>query len=204
MTYPDPVPLGGDGIDYEVLTEAAEMIRGIPGLTLDIGLRTGGSTKVIVDALEKDRTHVAIDPYGGLDYWFDGDQLCPLRFTNEEYRNPSLPKIYEYVFNAGLDFQFFNMTSAQFMRRFWDGVPTYDKGVQTIVNNYALVFFDGSHTLHNVLNEAVFFEWRTTTGSMLVFDDIDVYDHFVVDDHLRKCGWAQVTRTNRKVSYRKV
>lgn len=201
--YPPAIPLLGDGIDYEVLTEAAEMIRGVPGLTIDIGLRTGGSTKVIVDALEKGRTHIAIDPYGGLEYQFDETQ-CALRFTNEEYRNPSLPKIYEYVFNAGLDFQFFNMTSDQFMRRFWDGVPTYRDGVETVVNSYALVYFDGCHMLNTVLKEAVFFQWRTVTGSMFVFDDIDSYDHDVIDDHVRKCGWAQVTRTNRKVSYRKV
>jgi hypothetical protein len=201
--YPPATPLEGDGIDYEVLAEAARSIKDVAGLTCDIGVRTGGSTKIIVDELEEGRTHIGIDPYGGIDYPFDNGFIVDNAYPSEEYRNPSLPKIYEYVFSAGVNFQFYNMTSAQFMRRFWDGVPTYIQGVEAVVNNYALIYFDGCHTLNTVMSEAVYFEWRTITGSMFVFDDIDSYDHDVVHKYLSERGWAQVARTSRKVSYRK-
>jgi hypothetical protein len=202
FVYPDPVPLEGDGIDYEVLAEAARSIIDVPGLTMDIGLRTGGSTKVIVDNIRPGRTHIAIDPYGELPYWFDGDQLCPLRFTNEDYRNPSLPKIYDHCFEAGVNFMFYNMTSEQFMKRFEDGVPVYGGGVECIFNQYALVYFDGCHKFETVFMETLFFAVRAAPGAAFVYDDCEVYDHAAVERFLFDLGWVKVADTERKMSYR--
>lgn len=202
--YPDPVPLGTDGKDYHILTDAVRRISSVPGITCEIGVRTGGSTKLIVDELSQGRTHIGIDPYGGLPYTFDTNATCDILFTNEDYRNPSLPKIYEYAFSKGINFIFQNMTSAQFMRRFADGVPLYKDGVETIENNYALVFFDGLHQLETVMAETIFFETRAQQGTVFVYDDyLLLYNHEHIDRYLVDRSWKEIARTDRKISYYK-
>jgi hypothetical protein len=115
IAYPDPIPLGCDSTDYHVLTEAVRAIKDVPGLTCEIGVRTGGSAKLIFESLDQGRTHIGVDPYGGLPYVFDNGAEGIVDFTNERCRNPALPKIYECAFAAGVNFIFFNMTSQQFM-----------------------------------------------------------------------------------------
>ena len=201
LKYPDPIPFGTDSFDYYVLTEAVSNIKEIPGLICEIGVRTGGSTKLIIDELTNGRTLIGIDPYGGLPYDFDHRVDHNISFTNEDYRNPSLPKIYEYAFNKGVNFIFQNMTSEQFMLRFADGVPIYQDGKEVIENNYALVFFDGSHMTNTVLAETIFFEARTT--GVLVYDDYKLYRHEHIDQYLTERSWLEIAKTNQKISYRK-
>jgi hypothetical protein len=201
--YPAPTPLGCDSIDYHVLTDAVRLIKNVPGLTCEIGVRTGGSAKLIFDGLSEGRTHIGIDPYGGLPYKFDDGAEGIVDFTNERCRNPSLPKIYECAFSAGINFVFMNMTSAQFMSRFADGVPVYKNGYELLLNVYAMVFFDGLHTTDNVMAETMFFSRRATSGAVFVYDDHDAYDHERIDAYLRSQSWSMVDSTNRKISYKK-
>ncbi len=41
-----------DSSEYSILTNAVDMIKNIEGLTCEIGLREGGSTKIILDSLK--------------------------------------------------------------------------------------------------------------------------------------------------------
>jgi hypothetical protein len=60
-----------DSGDYYLLTKGVELSAHAEGLTCEIGLRTGGGTKHIMEALSKYRpgkVHIAIDPYGNILY----------------------------------------------------------------------------------------------------------------------------------------
>ena len=71
-----PQILPSDSAEYEILYEAARAIRGVPGLTCEIGLREGGGTEMILRGLrdsrpvpgDEARWHVAVDTYGSLPY----------------------------------------------------------------------------------------------------------------------------------------
>jgi len=202
--YPSAIPLEIDGKDYEVLIESVQSIEHILGMTCEIGVRTGGSTKLIVDEIKgKNRTHIGIDPYGGLDYVFDFGTIVTDAYSNKEYRNPSLALIYDYAFKSDVNFVFFNLTSEQFMKRYSDGVPVYDNGQETLLDTYALVYFDGLHTLNTVMVETQFFEARTMNGSILVYDDISLYDHAQIDTYLKDRNWNIKNKTTNKISYQK-
>jgi hypothetical protein len=60
-----------DSDNYDVLTEAVQRIQSVEGLTCEIGLRRAGGTKFILDAIkatQQNKTHIAIDPYGNIEY----------------------------------------------------------------------------------------------------------------------------------------
>ena len=121
-----------DSLNYEVLTEAVERTSEVSGATCEIGLRRGGGSKFIIDALarlkgsaagsQNRRSHVAVDPYGNIPYLQTDAHPVRLDYTNG-MRNECLMNMYLYAAEKNVDFYFMNMTDAQFFRRFSDGIP---------------------------------------------------------------------------------
>jgi cephalosporin hydroxylase len=180
-----------DSYEYEILQEAVSQIGDTPGAIVEIGTRRGGSARIIIDTLAmtgNTRRHMfCIDPYGNIpievsdksirvDHVQTDENNCiRLDYTNT-MRNRIIPSLYYYAYQAGLNFTFFCMEDSEFFKRFADGVPVYNDEKE-IVDTYAFVFFDGPHTNHHVEEELKFFLPRTREGSILVFDDMHVYDH---------------------------
>jgi hypothetical protein len=194
-----------DSDSYEVLYEAAYSIVNIKGLTCEIGVRAGGSSKIIVDAIMASkppatRTHIGIDPYGGIDYNHD-DKTVVVNAYENKYRDIAIPALFRYCVGSKVNFQYYQMTDTQYMKRFDDGVPVYLNNKEYILNTYALVFFDGPHTTKDVMSETKFFGDRAIKGSIFVYDDVTFYDHNKVDAHLKKNKWRPLSGTNKKLSY---
>ena len=54
---------------YDVMKKHILTLKGVDGLSCEIGLRRGGGTKTMLDAFlmnNDKRIHVAIDPYGNI------------------------------------------------------------------------------------------------------------------------------------------
>lgn len=138
------------------------------------------------------------------------EQLKKQTFTknykfDNSMRNRVVPSLYYYAFNAGLNFQFFFLEDTEFFSRYSDGVPVYENQKKKLINEYALVFFDGPHTNEIVKREAEFFIPRSVPGTMFVFDDHWMYEHEkVIDPLLFSSGFEVVYKGHTKVSYRKV
>lgn len=196
-----------NGEDYDLLEDATKLIKGVEGLTLEIGLRMGGGSKHIIDSLlangDNNRTHIAIDPYGFMDYPYDENTLAPLAF-GAPLMKKAMVAMYSYVRNKDIDFLFFPFEDEEYFRLFMGGVPVYKRGIKTIENNYALVYFDGPHTKKAVLNETRFFMDRARFGSVFVYDDVkNFYDHSVIEKFLFEEGWKKVLEASSKAAYRK-
>lgn len=177
MSY-NPQNLPADSRRYDCLYQAAQSIKGIEGITCEIGLRRGGGSETIVQGcLDNDdkRVHIAIDPYGDIPYALGGGHTH-FDYTND-MRGSALPRIFEWMHGKGVYFQFYGMEDTEFFRRFADGVPTYQNGVMTLENVYALVHFDGPHAVVPVRQEVEFFGTRSAVGTQWVFDDIETYAH---------------------------
>ena len=196
----------GDSFDYEVLQRAAQRVRDISGLVCEIGTRRGGSLKYIMDGLEGTRKHiVCIDPYGDIGYNGADNQMNVRYDYTNAMKHESLPQIYTYAASKNVNIVFFNLEDTEFMGRFHDGVPVYDGGKQ-ILNHYALVFFDGPHDTLSILNEVLFFLPRSRVGSVFVFDDIQTYQHQLIEQVLFSQGFKaiEVGPQQRKASYEKI
>ena len=200
------IPLETDSFDYELLYNASKSIVDIDGLICEIGIRRGGSLKYIIDGLpvNSQKTIIAIDPYGNIDYISEENEIGKLDYTNG-MKNESMPHIYNYIRNTNINFIFFNLEDTEFFKRFADGVPIYNETKQ-IINKYSLVFFDGPHDLRSIQLEIDFFIDKTVKGSVFVFDDIITYNHMAVHERLLSSGFELfgVGPQNRKLSYKKI
>jgi cephalosporin hydroxylase len=189
-----------DSVDYHVLAAAAERVRGLPGLSCEIGLRRGGGSAYIMSGLPRGSTHIAIDPYGNLSYAQTDHSIVKLDYTNE-MRDQSIGPVFEHAASRGINFVFFNMEDTEFFERFADGVPIYEQ-VGRIENEYRLVHFDGPHQVDAVIREVEFFAPRAVVGCEFVFDDTGFYDHAKVHDVLVGLGWSQVDASTSRRVYR--
>ena len=194
-----------DSANYEVLTEAVTLTKRVPGMTCEIGLRRGGGSKFIMDALvsteQKDKVHIAIDPYGNIEY-ADNDKMIRQDYTNM-MRDEALVEMYLYCRRAGIMFMFFNLEDTEFFARYSDGVPIYQE-TKRIENTYSMVHFDGPHRPDLIKAEIDFFHTRSLTGATFVFDDVALYDHKnTVHPYLKELGWKVFSTTARKWGYTK-
>lgn len=191
-----------DSENYEVITHGVYQTRGIPGLTCEIGLRRGGGTKCIVDALfesEQRKTHIAIDPYGNIDYEDSDTRTVKHDYTNE-MRDSCLINLYAYAHSLKQNVLFFCLDDVEFFTRYADGVPVYDER-KRIEKLYSFVHFDGPHSVKALLAELAFFESRTPAGAVFVFDDVANYEHKAIDDRLIHLEWNRLQTSPRKWSY---
>lgn len=170
-----------DSGEYDLLARAtAEVVSAqVPGLTCEIGVRTGGGTQVILDELARSPfpyTHIAIDPWGGLNYDISDTVLYVDTIYNDRMRRECLADLYEHAMLREVDLQVIVMTDREFFRRFETGVYVYRGGLSEVINRYAMVHFDGPHDTPHVLDEVAFFGPRAPMGAWWVFDDHRLYD----------------------------
>ncbi len=201
------IDLPGDSFEYETLFNAARSVKDVPGMTCELGVRRGGGSKVIIEGLLSNedfhRYHICVDPYGNIDYP-EGDEgrIIHCDYTNQ-MRNDCLKNIYGMYQHAPISILFFVMEDSEFFKRFDDGVPVYSEH-KTILNQYALVHFDGPHTSNILYNEIDFFVPKAPPGAMFVFDDILDYNHDAVETYVLDRGFKLVTKGQRKASYVKI
>lgn len=192
-----------DSGDYHILANATAMIGNIDGLTCEIGVREGGSTQIILDTLKKtqqNKIHVAIDPFGNIDYEHWENRKEKLDYTNK-MKNNMLRHLYNYCSLNDMECLYFPLEDTEFFKRFSDGVPVYNEK-KYIINTYALVFFDGPHTTDLVKKEFDFFYDKIPNGGVIIFDDIKQYPHMEnLDSYIRHRGFKILEMGNCKISY---
>lgn len=195
-----------DSREYDILGEAAWVVRDVDGLTCEIGVREGGGSKVIMDVTIRSgrpKIHIAIDPFGNIEYEHWETRKERLDYTNK-MKNTMLKNLYTYCEQMGAECLFFPLEDTEFFTRYADGVPIYND-YKTLENRYALVFFDGPHTTEIVKKEFDFFKDKIQIGGTAVFDDIDQYPHMeVLDKYILSCGFERIRKGSCKISYKRV
>ncbi len=197
----------GDGGNYEVISDAAHVSDGVPGVCLEIGLRRGGGTRHIMDVIAQQkikRVMVAVDPYGNIDYntvvdFSKGPQVVKMDYTND-MRDQCMVNMYEFAQMAKVNFLYFPLEDTEFMARFADGIPVYEE-FKRMETQYSMIHFDGPHFTKDVVKEVEFFMSRTPKGGAYVFDDVSYYEHDVVDKLLLANGFSNHLKTPHKWSY---
>lgn len=199
-----------DSAEYEILARACQRAANLDptAMSCEIGLREGGGTKHMLDALaasgQTQRVHVAIDPYGNIDYRTTESVTCRLNYTNA-MRNRCLRDLYAYLAEMQdvMDVLVFVLEDVEFFARYADGVPVYRQHKQ-LLTRYAVVHFDGPHAEEPLRREAEFFIPRIVPGGYFVFDDIqDHYDHGAFERWLLSRGFRASEIGNTKASYQR-
>jgi hypothetical protein len=189
---------------YEIMTQHIKTLKGVEGLSCEVGLRRGGGTKVILDSFmenEDKRVHICMDPYGNIIY---NDIVGPHRSDyTDDMKNETLAELYRYAFDNRINILFFNMEDSEFYRRFTDGVPVYDQE-KKMMNTYCFVHIDGQHDLESVRLAANFFIPRMSIRGLLVFDNTDHYDHGPIHDLMLNNKFIMVDDVLNRKLYKRV
>lgn len=199
--------LGTDSLEYDILERAVEAVKDLDpeAMSCEIGLRAGGGSKFMIDTLcrtNQRRTHIAIDPYGNIDYETSEGHVTHHDYTNT-MRNICMKELHQYiseVYNSEINFLAFILEDTEFFNRYADGVPVYSN-YKTLLTKYACIHFDGPHAIAPLRAEVDFFAPRMITGATAVFDDIGNYDHLLFERELFSKGFALIERGHRKASY---
>lgn len=164
-----------DGAHYNELQIAIQETRDIPGATCEIGCRRGGGSVMIMQGnIGTNKPHIAVDPYGNIDY-HDRVGIHKSDYTNN-MKLESQMSLYEWAFRYSYNYIFFNLEDTEFFKRFADGVPIYED-VKRIENKFSLVFIDGPHHTKAVLDAFEYFKNKMSIGGQIVFDNYDHYPH---------------------------
>ena len=164
-----------DGNHYEELLVALEQTREVEGATFEIGVRRGGSSYMIMEAMKGlGKPHIGIDPYGAIDYE-DRVGVHKTDYSNK-MRNETLASLFNYAAENDYDFLFFNLEDTEFFKRFQDGIPLY-RGEKEMINTISLAFIDGPHATKPVLAAFEYLKDKITVGGQIVFDNYDHYPH---------------------------
>lgn len=187
--------LNVDSSEYEILKNAASKANWINGLSIELGIREGGSSEIMIKQYSNPKIHIGIDPYGSLPY----PREC---VYDNEMRNSAISSLYQITKNTCVNFIFYNLTDLQFFKRFSDGVPVFDNTEEKIYDKYSIVFIDAGHTLEEVKMQVLFFKDKISNNGYLVFDDInDYYDHSVIHNMLEDYGFVLEEMGKVKASY---
>ena len=193
----------GDSLEYEVFEEAISNLSNPIGATIEIGVRRGMGSKMIIDSFRKHHpnvklNHLGIDPYGNIEYNPDETHKnVRLDYTNDMKRDALLDFTKEYP-----EFNLVCLEDTEFFDRYADGYPIYDQ-YKIILSKYDVVHFDGPHDVASILNEVNFFHQRRAKECIFVFDDVQSYPHDKVDVYLKHIlqGYKLIHSGNRKAVY---
>jgi len=198
-----------DSKEYDILLNAVKKIKTLNGFTCEIGCYKGGSSLLIMETLlnnQDKKVHLGIDPYGNIDYchWENKVDKGIRNYTNF-VKNEMLSDLYTWCVENEMEFKFFNLEDVEFFKRYDDGVPIYDRkynGNKIILNDYALVFFDGPHSSELIKVEIDFFHNRILKKGFMVFDDIHQYNHMeTLNQYIINLGFGIYEKGECKISY---
>jgi hypothetical protein len=197
--------LGTDSGEYDILADAAWESRKVDGLSIEFGLREGGGSQHMIEALLDPavgpRTHIAVDPYGGLPYEWKQDQIAGWTY-DDRMRNDAVSKLLGMTAKGNVNFLFFNLTDEQFFDRFSDGVPVYQTGEERVISTYAIAHLDAVHSVEAISAQIEWLDPRMVAGSIIVIDDIlDFYDTDEVEALLFEKGYTIFKKGTKKGAY---
>ena len=190
----DGIKFQGDGAGgYDILAAGARLIKGVPGLTCEIGVYGGESSVTVMKACQENgdkRIHVGIDPWGNIEYR-DRHGIVRHDYTNE-MKQRAFRDVYTWCYATNQECSFFAMTDIEFFERFESGVPIHNYS-SSLVNQYAYVYIDGPHHFEAIATAIEFFEPRTPVGGVWQVDNTDHYDHTTIHAWVLEKGFADIS-----------
>jgi hypothetical protein len=112
----------GDSLEYEVFEQAIKQLKNPVGATVEIGVRRGMGSKLIIDSFRKHHpnvklNHLGIDPYGNIEYNpMEAHKNIRLDYTNEMKRDAVLDFTKDYP-----EFHLVCLEDTEFFKRYSDG-----------------------------------------------------------------------------------
>lgn len=190
----------GDSLEYELIEQAIQYLKYPIGNTVEVGVRDGYASKLIIDAWRKYQktplTHLGIDPYGGIPYKMSDRALL----TSEEYNSTMKQNMLAYMSYYYPEFNLINLEDTEFFEKFENGYPIYNKQ-KILINKYDFVFLDGPHDTQSILKEMLFFIKRAPSQQLIMIDDINFFDLNHIENEAKTFNYFICNKGQKKVLF---
>ena len=194
----------GDSKEYDLIEKAIQHYSPSSDyiLSLEIGVREGLSSKIIMDTFNKIHPnkqyyHIGIDPYGNLKYkHYDNTEAYTADYTNDMYETAKKD------FVNYRNFFLLKMTDKDYMEKFYNGYPVYEQD-RLLCDKYDFVHLDGPHTTLDVVNETIFFAPRIKHKGIIVYDDYKTFDFSLIEMTLKAHSFKEILVGRNKIIYEK-
>tara|TARA_B100002019_G_scaffold162985_1_gene140586 strand:+ start:171 stop:833 length:663 start_codon:yes stop_codon:yes gene_type:complete len=193
----------GDSSEYEIFESSIKRLTDPIGSSFEIGIRRGMGSKKIIDAYRKyhpylnEHIHIGLDPYGELPYNFSEENKSN---TNHDYTNLMKREMIINFSRKYREFNFVNLDTVEFFKRFKDGYPIYSKE-KKIIDKFEVVHFDGLHDIENVSLEIDYFLNHLCSQTIFILDDINSFDFESIKKKLNNNNFKLIERGKRKASF---
>lgn len=193
-----------DKEDYSLLLSTIHQCENVSGLGCEIGVREGHGSYIMMKHGPPQRVHVAVDPYGNIEYSSWEVRRDRLNQYDDDMFYATMVTLYSAAKDLNRHLIFLPLEDSEFMARFGCGVPVYTKDKKVPMSTYAMVHIDGPHTTDIVMRETSFFVVRMERGGCIVYDDIQQYNHGVVHAFLEEHNFTCIGKTDKKAAYKRV
>ena len=180
----------GDSTDYNLLEKWTKDFDCDGFASVEIGVREGMGSKIMMDNLKNFYLHIGIDPYGNLEYQHYDDTSAYTCDYTDEMRDTMLHDFKPYR-NQG-KFTLYNNTDTEFMN---------DRAHQD--SKFAFVHFDGPHMTKDVMTECIWFANRAAPKTRYVFDDYPKYNMQLIRDILKYYDFDILDQGSNKICLEK-
>lgn len=185
-----------DQMNFDILINAVNETKDLYGVVIECGTGKGVGTKMIIEALSNTETKFySVDNYplykGGDINPYEG-ATHPLMHDGEFYRvtkDRTLEQLNRRAKAFHCHFVQINQDDIYFCKKTKDEVK--------------LAFIDSEHSLEHVIKLAVHLTPKVVEGGMMVFDDVQCYDHSIVDEFMYHQGFDIAQVGDFKISYRR-
>lgn len=193
----------GDSLEYGIFEECLKIIKDPVGATMEVGVRDGFGSKVIIDAWRKlhkgkPLVHLGLDPYGNINY-NGADNLKNVKY---DYTNEMKQDMLQYMSAFYPEFNLINLDDKEFFAKFVNGYPIY-REEKILIKEYDLIHLDGPHDTQSILDEIDYFRVRAAKNCCIVIDDQKAFDIQKVTEYVAntKKGVIPNTQHNFKLQY---
>ena len=193
----------GDSDEYEIFDSSIKRLTNPIGSSFEIGVRRGMGSKKIIDGYRKyhphlnEHIHIGLDPYGELPYNFSEERKFNI---NHDYTNLMKREMIINFSKKYKEFNFVNLDTIEFFKRFKDGYPIYSK-IKKIIDKFEIVHFDGLHDIENVTLEIDYFLNHLCNQTIFILDDINTFNFDSVKKKLYKNNFKLLESGKRKASF---
>ena len=177
----------GDSKEYELLEKWTKDFDCDGWKTVEIGVREGLGSKIMMENCKNYFMHIGIDPYNNLKYQhYDNGPAYTADDTNE-MRDQLLKDFESYTGKYHLA----NITDCEFMES------------RASESTYSFVHFDGPHRSRDVLTQAIWFANRSAPHTRFVFDDYPLYKMKLIGAALTLYGFKTLEKGENKICLEK-
>jgi len=178
--------------DLNFFEECIKELKNPCGMSIEIGILNGGSSKLIIENYKKIHSsllhfHIGVDNFS-----------YPNLNKNRMHLQEAIVK------NNDENFIFCFLSIQDYIKVFSDGYPLYVNNIKINTFFYDIVHLDGQKNMPLEFKQICFFSERIYKNGFIIIDDIDQLNIKLIDQYMAYLNFKKYKTGDMKVAYQKI